>query len=123
MASHSAPPARPCWRCTRAPSAPSEGLDAGLDDLAIHLPDAGEFARVLARLIVARVPQSPTITTSQATYLHDPDGIMLELTLDKSERFRSLEIGRDAVGMYDNQGRLRRPTKALDVEAALLEPR
>ena len=94
--------------------------DAGLYHLAIHLPDAGEFARLLARLILAHVPQSPTDHTfSQATYVHDPDGIMLELTLETPGRFRSLEIGRDEVVMFDNQGRRRGPTEALDVEAAL----
>jgi catechol 2,3-dioxygenase len=95
---------------------------AGLYHLAIHLPDAGEFARVLARLIIARVPQSPTDHIfSKATYLHDPDGIMLELTLETPERFRSLEIGPDEVVMFDSDGRRRRPTEALDVEAALAE--
>ncbi len=58
--------------------------DAGLDHVAIYPPDAGEFARVLARLIIARVPQAPTDHVfSQATYLHDPDGIMLALTLER----------------------------------------
>lgn len=33
---------------------------SGLYHVALHLPDATEFARVLARLILARVPQSPT---------------------------------------------------------------
>ncbi len=94
--------------------------DAGLYHLAIHLPDAGEFARVLARLVAAPVPQSPTDHVfSQATYLHDPDGIMLELTLETPERFRSLEIRRDEVVMFDSEGRRRGPTEALDVEAAL----
>jgi len=94
--------------------------DAGLYHLAIHLPDAAEFARVLARLIIMRVPQSPTDHIfSKATYLHDPDGIMLELTLETPERFRSLEIQRDGVVMFDNEGRRRGPTEALDVEVAL----
>jgi len=94
--------------------------DAGLYHLAIHLPDPGEFARVLARLIIARVSQSPTDHIfSQATYLHDPEGIMLELTLETPERFRSLEIRADEVLMFDSDGRRRRPTEALDVEAAL----
>jgi catechol 2,3-dioxygenase len=94
--------------------------DAGLYHLAIHLPDSGEFARVLRRLIVGRVPQSPTDHIfSEATYLHDPDGIMLELTLETPERFQSIEIRPDEVVMFDSDGRRRRPTEALDVEAAL----
>ncbi len=94
--------------------------DAGLYHLAVHLPDAGEFARVLARLIAARAPQSPTDHVfSQATYLRDPDGILLELTLETPERFRSLEIGSDDIVMFDSDGRRRRPTEPLDVETAL----
>jgi catechol 2,3-dioxygenase len=94
--------------------------DAGLYHVAIHLPDAAEFARILARLIIARVPQSPTDHIfSKATYMHDPDGIMLELTLETPERFRSLEISPDAVVMIDNEGRRRGATEALDVQGAL----
>jgi len=95
---------------------------AGLYHVAIHLPDAGEFARMLVRLIVLRVPQSPTDHVfSKATYVHDPDGIMLELTLETPERFRSLEVRPDAVVMYDSDGQIRQATAALDVEAALAQ--
>jgi catechol 2,3-dioxygenase len=93
---------------------------AGLYHLAIHLPDAAAFARMLARLIVRRIPQSPTDHIfSKATYLHDPDGIMLELTLETPERFRSLEVRPDAVVMHDSEGRMRQATEPLEVAAAL----
>ncbi len=94
---------------------------AGLYHVAVHLPDAAAFATVLARLIVARMPQSPTDHIfSKATYLHDPDGIMLELTLETPERFRSIEISPVGVVMYDADGHRRQATEALDVEAALV---
>ena len=93
---------------------------AGLYHLAIHLPDAAEFARVLTRLLRARVPQSPTDHIfSKATYLHDPDGIMLELTLETPERYRSIEIGPHTVVMFDSEGRRRGATEPLDVGAAV----
>lgn len=93
----------------------------GLYHVAIHLPDAGAFATVLARLIIARTPQSPTDHIfSKATYLRDPDGIMLELTLETPERFRSIEISPFGVVMYDADGRERQATEALDVETALV---
>jgi catechol 2,3-dioxygenase len=93
---------------------------AGLYHLAIHIPDAREFARVLVRIAQARVPQSPTDHIfSKATYLHDPDGIMLELTLETPERYGSIEIAAGTISMLDSDGRRRSPTEPLDVEEAL----
>ncbi len=93
---------------------------AGLYHVAIHLPDAVEFARVIVRLAQARVPQSPTDHIfSKATYLHDPDGIMLELTLETPERFGSMEVGPGSVYITDSEGRRRGPTEPLDVQAAI----
>ncbi len=92
----------------------------GLYHVAIHLPDAVEFARIMVRLAQARVPQSPTDHIfSKATYLYDPDGIMLELTLETPERFGSMEVGPGRVGIIDNEGRFRGATEPLDVEAAI----
>jgi catechol 2,3-dioxygenase len=99
---------------------PAEHGRAGLYHLAIHLPDAPEFARVLARLAIGRVPQSPTDHIfSKATYLHDPDGILLELTLETPERLGSLEIGPREIVLLDSEGRRRGPTEPLDLAAAL----
>lgn len=93
---------------------------AGLYHLAIHLPDPVEFARVMVRLAQHRVPQSPTDHVfSKATYVHDPDGIMLELTLETPERYGSIAITPGSVVMYDNEGRARQPTAPLDVAAAV----
>jgi catechol 2,3-dioxygenase len=93
---------------------------AGLYHVAIHLPGAAEFARVLARLAQARIPQSPTDHIfSKATYLRDPDGLMLELTLETPERCRSLEITGDDIVLIDSDGRRRRGTEPLDMRAAL----
>jgi catechol 2,3-dioxygenase len=92
----------------------------GLYHVAIHLPDAAAFARVLARLSAARIPQSPTDHIfSKATYLSDPDGLMLELTLETPERYRSIELRGGDVVLIDSEGRRRRGTEALDVRAAL----
>lgn len=93
---------------------------AGLYHLAIHLPDDVEFARMLVRLGKARVPQSPTDHIfSKATYLHDPDGIMLELTLETPERLGSAEMGPSGFVMFDSEGRRRQPTEPLDVAEAI----
>ena len=90
---------------------------AGLYHVALHVPDIAEFARLIARLATARVPQAPTDHIfSMATYLTDPDGIGLEMTLETPERFGSFEIGQRGIAMYDSDGRLRGPTERLDLE-------
>jgi catechol 2,3-dioxygenase len=93
---------------------------SGLYHLALHLPDEGEFARVLARLMAARYPQSPTDHIfSKATYLDDPDGIGLELALETVERVSSTESRDGNVVIFDRKGRPRRPVEPLDVEEVL----
>ncbi len=95
---------------------------AGLYHLAIHVPDAREFARTLVRIGEARVPQSPTDHIfSKATYLNDPDGILLEVTLETPERYRSMELGPGPGTPYmvDSDGQRRAPTEPLDVAAAV----
>ncbi len=99
---------------------PASRGHAGLYHLAIHVADAFEFARALARIGQARVAQSPTDhIMSKATYLTDPDGILLEITLETSERFRSMEVGPGGPYVMDSEGRRRGGAEALDIAAAL----
>lgn len=92
----------------------------GLYHLAIHLPDAVEFARMLVRIERSGTPHSVSDHGfSKAVYLHDPDGIMLELTLETPERYRSIEIGPDSAVLIERDGRRRAPTEPLDVAAAV----
>jgi catechol 2,3-dioxygenase len=93
---------------------------AGLYHLAIHLPNEVEFARALVRLGQAGAAQSPTDHIfSKATYLHDPNGILLELTLETPERFGSIERGPGTFALIDSEGRRRGPSEPLDVAAAI----
>ena len=93
---------------------------AGLYHVAIHLPDEQEFARALARIAAAGIPQAPTDHIfSKATYLADPDGIQLELTLETPERARELTVGPASVTIRDADGRVRGLTEALDVREVL----
>jgi len=93
---------------------------AGLYHLAIHVPDEVDFARVLVRLGGAGAAQSPTDHVfSKATYLHDPNGILLELTLETPERFGSIERDAGTFALIDSEGRRRAPTEPLDVAAAI----
>lgn len=83
---------------------------SGLYHLAIHLPDETEFARVLWKLIVAGCPQAPTDhTMSKSTYLTDPDGLGVEMTLETPERLESALSDPDVPKM----------TELLDVNEAL----
>ena len=93
---------------------------AGLYHVAIHLPNEQEFARVLARIAAAGVPQAPTDHIfSKATYLGDPDGIQLELTLETPERAGEIVVGPGSVTIRDRDGRVRGMTEALDVREVL----
>jgi catechol 2,3-dioxygenase len=93
---------------------------SGLYHVAIHLPNEVEFARVLARIAAAGVPQAPTDHIfSKATYLSDPDGIQLELTLETPERAGGITVGPASVTIRDASGRLRGMTEPLDVREVL----
>jgi catechol 2,3-dioxygenase len=90
---------------------------AGLYHVALHLPDEREFARVLARLAAARYPQAPTDHIfSKATYLDDPDGIGLELTLETVGRMSEMRVRGEQIVLIDSDGRPRRPVEPLDTE-------
>ena len=94
---------------------------SGLYHVAIHPPDARDFARIFKRLLDHKYPMSPTDHTfSKAIYLDDPDGINIEITLETPERFRECVpgpgnrltfVGADGVG--------RPGAYALDLEKVL----
>jgi catechol 2,3-dioxygenase len=93
---------------------------SGLYHVAIHLPSEAEFARVLARVAAAGVPQAPTDHIfSKATYLSDPDGLQLELTLETPERAGEVLYGPASITIRDSDGRPRGMTEPLDVGEVL----
>lgn len=93
---------------------------AGLYHVAIHVPSEAELARVVARLAAARIPQAPTDHIfSKATYVSDPDGIGVELTVETPELLVGIEVDRASVVMIDSEGRRRGPTEPLDVRELL----
>jgi catechol 2,3-dioxygenase len=90
---------------------------SGLYHVALHLPDEREFARVLARLAAGRYPQSPNDHIfSKATYLDDPDGIGLELTLETVDRVSEMSVQGSEFQIVDRDGRRRSPVEPLDLE-------
>jgi catechol 2,3-dioxygenase len=93
---------------------------SGLYHVALHLPDEREFARVMARLGAARWPQAPTDHIfSKATYLDDPDGIGLELTLETVDRVSEMSVHGADFRIIDSDGRPRRPVEPLDTEEVM----
>ncbi|HEY8588907.1 MAG TPA: VOC family protein [Naasia sp.] len=101
-------------------TSPARRGHAGLYHLAIHLPDEGEFARVLARLFARRTFMSPTDHVfSKAIYLDDPDGLGLEFTLETPERLRSMRITPMGPEVIDADGNLRSGRDPLDVREVL----
>ena len=101
-------------------TSPARRGHAGLYHLAIHLPNEGEFARVLARLFARRTFMSPTDHVfSKAIYLDDPDGIGLEFTLETPERLRSVRMTPRGPEVIDASGRKRSGRDPLDVRELL----
>lgn len=98
-----------------APVAPHR---TGLYHVALHIPDRQELARVIARLFALRYPNSPTDhLVSETTYLSDPDGNGIELTLETPERgeFVMLPSGEFAARTHD--GELRSGRDPVDLES------
>jgi len=99
---------------------PARRGHAGLYHLAIHLPNEGEFARVLARLFDRRTFMSPTDHVfSKAIYLDDPDGLGLEFTLETPERLRSVRMTPTGPEVIDASGQRRSGRDPLDVREVL----
>lgn len=93
---------------------------SGLYHLAIHLSNAGDFARILFKLINSGWPISPTDhVMSKSIYLEDPDGITIEFTLETPERLGKFNLESGRFEVIDAQGHRRSATAPLDVEEAL----
>ncbi len=93
---------------------------SGLYHLAIHLPNAREFARVLLRLIRSGWPISPTDhIMSKSIYLEDPDGITIEFALETPERLGKFNLESGRFEVIDAEGLTKPATGPLDIEEAL----
>lgn len=90
---------------------------SGLYHLALHLPNAGELARAVARIAAYRVPQGPTDhIMSLATYLNDADGIGLELTLETPHRLGARTRVGDRMQLVDADGRPSNGREPIDLD-------
>lgn len=94
---------------------------SGLYHLAIHAPNAAEFASMYNRLLVHKYPHSPVDhTMSKSFYLDDPDGVNVEFTLETPERFRQV-ISEGGLKIEAIDGTVRSASAYLNVQAVLKE--
>lgn len=92
---------------------------SGLYHLAIHAPNAAEFASMYNRLLANNYPHSPVDhTMSKSFYLDDPDGINVEFTLETPERFKRV-ISEGGLKIEATDGSVRSASAYLDVNAIL----
>ena len=100
-------------------SGPVVPKHTGLYHVAIHVPAKKELARIVARLLRLKWPNSPTDhTESMATYLSDPDGNGIEITFETPERGHLARTD-DAYAAVLADGTIRGATEPLDVEDLL----
>lgn len=89
----------------------------GLYHVALHIPTRRELARIIARLFALRYPNSPTDhLVSETTYLSDPDGNGLELTLETPERGNFVTLPNGQFGAQTKDGELRSGRDPIDLE-------
>ena len=94
---------------------------SGLYHVAIHVPTRTDLARVTARLISARFPNSPTDhLVSEAVYLWDLDGNGIEMTLETPWRGTFKSDG-DSFYALTSDGRRHSGRDAIDLDGLLGE--
>lgn len=94
----------------------------GLYHVALHVPTRKELARVIGRLITMRYPNSPTDhLVSETTYLNDPDGNGIELTLETPDRGEFLPEPIGQMMARTKSGELHSGREAVDLESLFEE--
>ena len=96
----------------------------GLYHVALHVPTRQELARVIGRLFTLRYPNSPTDhLVSETTYLSDPDGNGVELTLETPERGEFLPEPIGQMMARTKDGELRSGRDPVDLDSLFGELR
>ena len=100
------------------PAAPHFAQTTNIYHFAIFMADRITFAKAVARLMAKRWPNYPTDhLISETTYLEDPEGNTIELTLETPER-GTIEYGEDGMPEFrDAEGNLRSGRDPVDVQA------
>lgn len=94
----------------------------GLYHVALHIPTRRELARIIARLFALHYPNSPTDhLVSETTYLSDPDGNGIELTLETPERGEFIMLPNGAFGALTKEGAFHSGRDPVDLESLFAE--
>lgn len=100
---------------------PVEAPYTGMYHVAIGVRSQAAFARVLARLIHLNVQVGPTDhLMAKSLYLHDPDGLEIEITFETPERFGRYGDMSKTLVLYDVDGNPHSGRGPLDVRAELV---
>jgi len=93
---------------------------SGLYHVAIGVPTQGEFSRLMARALAHRVRIAPVDhLMSKAIYLHDPDGIGIEIAFETPERFGHFGESVAGFDLFDTEGRWHSGRQGLDARREL----
>ncbi len=99
-------------------NAPVARRRTGLYHVALHVVNRGELARVVARLFSLRYENSPTDhTMSETTYLWDPDGHGIEITLETPERGEFVSLPGGGFGARTADGRITSGRDPVDLDS------
>jgi catechol 2,3-dioxygenase len=94
---------------------------SGLYHVALHVPTRKEFARITARFVASRFPNSPTDhLVSEATYLWDLDGNGIEITFETPWR-GSFKSDGDSFYALTADGRRHSGRDAIDLDGLFAE--
>ena len=102
-------------------SIPASPRHLGMYHTCLGLTDQNEFSRLLARLIERGIPFSPVDhLMTKSLYLHDPDGLEIEIGYETPERFARFE-DKPPQGfvMYTTEGKPHSGRDPLDLKAEL----
>lgn len=96
----------------------------GLYHVALHVTDRRELARLVARLYSLKYENSPTDhTMSETTYLWDPDGNGIEITLETPERGEFVVLPSGSFGARTTDGRITSGRDPVDLDSLFGELR
>lgn len=101
-------------------NSPVEAPFTGMYHVAIGVRSQAEFSRMLARLIHLNIRVGPTDhLMAKSLYLHDPDGLEIEITYETPDRFSHFGDMSKGLTLYDVDGNPHSGRGPLDVRAEL----
>lgn len=92
----------------------------GMYHVALGVPSQLEFSRLMRRLLERKIPISIVDhLMSKAIYLHDPDGLGIEIAFETPERFAHFGDKSRDFTMFDSNGQSHNGREPLEMESEL----